>query len=162
MLKRSALGLVSESWNYNAFAEPIGHAATFDGNALYATSYTRDKLGRITQQLETVNGTLASFDYSYDLAGRLAAVAVNGVQTAGYSYDSNGNRVAVTQSGAGIPAQGCAAGVSALGATVDAQDRQHTSQLSGNSARLGTRVMREFGRTTTGTATKLSSRSIGS
>ena len=43
----------------------------------FATTYTRDKLGRITQQLETVNGIPASFDYSYDLAGRLAAVAVN-------------------------------------------------------------------------------------
>ncbi len=123
LLTGTTLGLVTDSWNYNAFAEPSTYAAAFDGTALYATEYTRDKLGRITHKVETVDGAAVTSDYAYDLAGRLDTVTVDGVLIAEYAYDSNSNRVAVTQTGAGIPAQGCAAGLSNVSATVDAQDR---------------------------------------
>jgi len=58
-----------------------------------------------------------------DLAGRLDTVSVDGALIADYDYDSNSNRVGVTQAGAGIPISGCAAGLSNVSATVDVQDR---------------------------------------
>lgn len=62
------------------------------GGALYSTAYTRDVLGRIVQKIETVAGTTTLYGYAYDLAGRLSEVRQNGLVTAAYSYDSNGNR----------------------------------------------------------------------
>ena len=58
----------------------------------YNTRYTRDKLGRITQLTETINGDTTTYDYSYDLAGRLEEVKTDSVTTALYQYDSNSNR----------------------------------------------------------------------
>ena len=62
------------------------------GGALYAASYTRDALGRISQKVETIEGTTTTYDYAYDLAGRLVEVKTDGAVTASYGYDSNGNR----------------------------------------------------------------------
>jgi RHS repeat-associated protein len=66
-------------------------SGTLDG-ALYAVSYTRDVLGRITQQIETIGGVITTYDYAYDLAGRLEVAQKNGIQIASYHYDANGNR----------------------------------------------------------------------
>ena len=63
------------------------------GSPFYAAQYTRDKLGRITQKVETIGGVTTTFDYDYDLAGRLIQVQQNGSTTASYPYDSNGNRL---------------------------------------------------------------------
>jgi RHS repeat-associated protein len=62
------------------------------GGALYNVAYTRDALGRITQQNETVAGSTTVYDYGYDLAGRLSQVSQNGQVVATYGYDANGNR----------------------------------------------------------------------
>jgi RHS repeat-associated protein len=67
-------------------------------SSLYANSYTRDKLGRITTKVETIQGTTTTYDYGYDLAGRLAQVDVNGSAARIYAYDANGNRLSVTSS----------------------------------------------------------------
>ncbi|MGE3298431.1 MAG: hypothetical protein AB7I68_13910, partial [Porticoccaceae bacterium] len=123
LLTGTALGLVTDSWSYNAFAEPSGYAAQFDTTALFATSYSRDKLGRITQKVETVAGTSETSDYSYDLAGRLDTVTVDGALIADYAYDANSNRIGVAQAGVGMPTQGCAANLASVSASVDAQDR---------------------------------------
>jgi RHS repeat-associated protein len=56
-------------------------------------TYTRDKLGRITQQVETISGVTTTYTYDYDLADRLIQVQRNGSTTATYTYDSNGNRL---------------------------------------------------------------------
>ena len=37
-------------------------------------------------------GVTTTYDYVYDLAGRLTSVSENGVQTSSYQYDANGNR----------------------------------------------------------------------
>jgi hypothetical protein len=71
----------------------------------------RDLLGRIEQKTETIQGTTTVWNYTYDEAGRLWQVMQNGVLTATYLYDSNGNRLSkTTTSGAEI-------------GTYDAQDR---------------------------------------
>jgi YD repeat-containing protein len=60
------------------------------GRELYDAAYTRDKLGRITVKVETIEGVTTT--YRYDLAGRLERVSEGGVEVARYQYDSNGNR----------------------------------------------------------------------
>jgi YD repeat-containing protein len=66
----------------------------FNATGLYSAQYTYDKLGRITQKIETVQGVQNTFDYSYDTAGRLTGVSLNGALTPTntYAYDLNGNR----------------------------------------------------------------------
>jgi YD repeat-containing protein len=41
----------------------------------------------------TIGGTTDTFDYRYDLSARLIGVKKNGVSTATYTYDNNGNRL---------------------------------------------------------------------
>jgi YD repeat-containing protein len=90
------LGAVTTSRGYSGFGELSSDAASFGATALYANGYVRDKLGRITQKTETVQGTTTTFDYVYDLAGRLEEVWANGAVTAAYVYDANGNRLSAT------------------------------------------------------------------
>jgi RHS repeat-associated protein len=65
------------------------------GESLFSVSYTRDKLGRITEKVETIEGVTTTYAYGYDLTGRLETVSEDGVETARYQYDSNGNRTHV-------------------------------------------------------------------
>ena len=67
--------------------------ALFNTSNLYNVSFIRDKIGRITQKTETLNTTSTVYDYQYDLAGRLEDVKTNGILTASYGYDTNGNRL---------------------------------------------------------------------
>jgi|GEM_PF-614797 len=76
----------------------------------FSASYTRDKLGRITQKIETVQGVAQTVDYVYDVAGRLSTVTQGGITTT-YSYDKNGNRTSKVQ------------GVSTISGSYDEQDR---------------------------------------
>ncbi len=81
----------------------------------FYTIDTRDKLGRITTRTETLDGETVVYAYDYDLAGRLASVTEDGVETETYSFDANSNRTSSTVRG----------GTTA--ATVDTQDRLFTS-----------------------------------
>src|SRR5262249_31393930 len=107
----TTLAGASDTWSYNNFGEPVGYAATHAGSVLVSQQYTRDKLRRITQKIETIGGATNTFAYSHDQAGRLIQVTRNGVSVASYSYDSNGNRLSVTD------ASGTTSG------TYDGQDR---------------------------------------
>ncbi|MBT3010992.1 MAG: hypothetical protein KME41_04630 [Candidatus Thiodiazotropha sp. (ex Lucina pensylvanica)] len=62
------------------------------GDTLYGVSYSRDKLGRITEKTEILEGISTTAIYGYDLVGRLESVIENGVEVAHYQYDTNGNR----------------------------------------------------------------------
>jgi len=107
LLTGTSTGSVTTTNGYNEF----GEISSFSSSAPFGTSYTRDKLGRITQKVETIEGVTTTYDYVYDTAGRLTGVSENGVATAVYQYDSNGNRTG---------------GFNAAGAIVsyyDAQDR---------------------------------------
>jgi YD repeat-containing protein len=61
--------------------------------ATATVAYTRDQLGRLTEQTETLAGTTTTFGYIYDLAGRLTAVTQNGATVSTFTYDANGNRL---------------------------------------------------------------------
>ena len=102
LLTSTVLGDLTDSRGYNSFGEIATYSASASGNALLAINYTRDKLGRITQKTETIGGATNTFSYDYDLAGRLKEVKKNGITTASYSYDDNGNRLSRTVGGSTI------------------------------------------------------------
>jgi hypothetical protein len=112
LLTGTVLGSVTDTWSYNAFAEPIEYVASYAGTEAFKTSFERDKLGRITKKSETMSGSTTMYEYGYDAAGRLDTVIQDGVPRADYSYDDNNNRTGASLSASSIPSAGCAANLS--------------------------------------------------
>jgi RHS repeat-associated protein len=102
LLQSTSLDSVTDSYTYNGFGEVTGYSATGPAGSIYAVNYTRDKLGRITQKMETVGTSTTTFAYGYDAAGRLSQVSKNGAPTDLYGYDANGNRTTYNGATAGI------------------------------------------------------------
>ncbi|QOV33309.1 SMP-30/gluconolactonase/LRE family protein [Streptomyces ferrugineus] len=98
-----SLGTVTETWTHNSFGEPIEHRVKHRNTEIYAVTYDRDQLGRITEKHETVDGNTEHALYTYDERGRLASTTIDGTTTS-YTYDSNGNRTAVRTNGATLTA----------------------------------------------------------
>jgi RHS repeat-associated protein len=111
LISDSTLGLVIDTRTYNTFGELSTYTANVNGSPVFNVSYTRDNLGRIGEKVETVSGVTSTYDYTYDTAGRLTDVLLNGATLSHYTYDSNSNRLSLTNS------SGTASG------TYDAQDR---------------------------------------
>ncbi|MGK5095116.1 RHS repeat-associated core domain-containing protein [Deltaproteobacteria bacterium TL4] len=95
-LTGTTLSSVTTTQTYNTYGELKTYNAAFSGSTLFNVQYTRDKLGRITQKIETIEGQTDTYDYEYDLAGRLTNVKKNNVLFAHYEYDDNGNRLSYT------------------------------------------------------------------
>jgi len=95
LLTGTELGSLTDGYTYNGFGEFTGYLAQYAGTDLYKADLTRDKLGRIIQKIETVGGSTRTFEYDYDVAGRLKEVKLNGIVQASYGYDDNGNRTEV-------------------------------------------------------------------
>ena len=95
LLQGSALGTISDTLSYNGFAEVTAYSAKAGAAEFFRTEFSYDKLGRIVQKLETVAASSNTYQYAYDLAGRLAEVKKNGSVQASYGYDANGNRTKV-------------------------------------------------------------------
>jgi len=93
LITGSTLGKVTTATTYSGFGEPETYGAAFDGAEILAVQYSRDKLGRVTQKTETIEGSTDTYNYAYDLGGRLVEVKKNGSIVSTYTYDSNGNRV---------------------------------------------------------------------
>ncbi|MCL2726618.1 MAG: hypothetical protein FWD69_19535, partial [Polyangiaceae bacterium] len=89
LLKSTAIGTVTDSFSYNGYGEAIGHTSTG-----YNATYTRDAAGRIETKTETIGGVTDSERYTYDAAGRLWQIFVNGAGMPyhEWTYDANGNR----------------------------------------------------------------------
>ena len=111
LISGTGLGGVSTGRGYSSFGELASETASYDGGDLYSETLVHDALGRITTKEETVAGVTTTYNYSYDMAGRLSSVQTNNTTTASYSYDANGNRIG------GQNIQGN------IGASYDAQDR---------------------------------------
>ena len=101
LLTGTTIAGVNTTNTYNIFGE-ISAFNAFFGVDNYQNTYTRDKLGRITQKVEVIQGVTTTTDYVYDVAGRLTGVAENGAATAVYQYDSNGNRIGGYNKAGGI------------------------------------------------------------
>ena len=99
LLATTVLNNVNDALSYNGFAELTGYTANFNATPLYATSFTRDKLSRITQKIETIGGVTTTHDYGYDTTGRLSTVTRNSVLIDTYTYDGNDNRASLNRSG---------------------------------------------------------------
>jgi RHS repeat-associated protein len=92
LLTGTSIGTVTDSWGYNGFAEPTSYSAVANGSTVYDVTFTRDLLGRITQKVETIQGVSDTYDYIYDMAGRLDQVKKNSTVVSDYTYDGNSNR----------------------------------------------------------------------
>ncbi len=99
LLTGSTLGSVSDTFSYDGFGEVTDYTAKYSSTTRLSTQFTYDKLGRIIQKVETVQGEIDTYDYRYDTAGRLERVKRNGVTISVYSYDANGNRLSHTAGG---------------------------------------------------------------
>lgn len=110
----TTLGSVSSSVTYDAYSMANRLTTSYAGNSLFDLQHLHDSLSRIVAATEVIGGVTVTFGYTYDAAGRLQAVSRNGEPEASYSYDGNGNRMAVTTT------------VGTMSATTDAQDRPLT------------------------------------
>jgi RHS repeat-associated protein len=99
LITGTTLGNVTDTRGDNNFGEPASYSASFNATGLYSATYTRDKLGRITQKVETIGGMPDTYDYTYDTAGRLTQVKLNTATISTYAYDGNSNRASLTTSG---------------------------------------------------------------
>ena len=91
MISGASLNKLNTSRAYNGFAELMSFNAAFNAANLYSTSYSRDKLGRITQKVETIEGVNTTTNYEYDSAGRLISETSDN-NSISYTFDANGNR----------------------------------------------------------------------
>jgi len=96
LLAGTTLGLVSETIDYNDFAEPVQRQVEVNSNPLIALDFNRDKLGRIDELAETIGGSTVTLAYSYDTAGRLIEVRQSDVTIESYTYDANSNHIQST------------------------------------------------------------------
>ena len=88
----STLGVTTDSATYSSFGELASLTSRQGSSVQYAAVFTRDKLGRITEKVETVLGVTSTHLYSYDLAGRLTEVRKDGVVVETSTFDANSNR----------------------------------------------------------------------
>lgn len=99
LLSSGTLGNVVDGQTHTNFGEPLVYGASYDGASLLSFTYHRDALGRIYQKDEVSGGVMHSYGYAYDPSGRLTDVATDGLNTAHFVYDTNGNRQSVSRLG---------------------------------------------------------------
>ena len=114
LITGTTLGSATDSRTYDTFGALTGLTAKYQTPVLYSVKLTRDADSRITTKAETISGKKNTFTYTYDQAGRLAAVNENGASLSSYTYDSNSNRLTATTSSGTVTG------------TYDAQDRMLT------------------------------------
>jgi RHS repeat-associated protein len=88
------LGTMATMRDYNEFGEPTRDSAAMDNDTLLDITYTRDRIGRVEEITEMIDGVTTLHAYGYDPAGRLVTATRDGVTTT-WTYDSNGNRTHV-------------------------------------------------------------------
>lgn len=94
--------LISDSYTYNQYGELSGYVVKFRDSVLYSFDLTYDQLGRIVKKVETIKGISSTFEYSYDVRGRLIEVKKDGNITSRYGFDGNGNRTSGAVNGQAI------------------------------------------------------------
>ena len=94
LLLSDTLGGVVTNYAYTTFGELARKEVKFGATTLLRLDYSRDSLGRITQKLETSQGSSQKHNYAYDVVGRLWKVWRNDTLISEYTYDANGNRLA--------------------------------------------------------------------
>ncbi len=94
-------------YTYTAYGQ-VATVTAGQGITLYDVAYDYDKLGRIRQKIETIEGTTATWEYAYDALGQLIAVKRDGAMAESYAYDAAGNRMTMTNllAGESVPLGG--------------------------------------------------------
>ncbi|MFN7963315.1 MAG: RHS repeat-associated core domain-containing protein [Thermoanaerobaculia bacterium] len=90
----NSLGNTSEAMSFNGYGELVSETARYNSTVLFAETFTRDAAGRIVSRTENSAGTIHTYAYTYDLAGRLTRVEKDGSPIETYAYDANSNRTA--------------------------------------------------------------------
>lgn len=90
------LSRIQDSYSYTEFGQVDRYSAQ-DANGgspidLFDVQYSYDKLGRVTQRVETIQGGSTIWDYQYDNSGRLVQVDTDSTPLVSYQYDDNNNR----------------------------------------------------------------------
>ena len=111
LVTATTLASATDSRASNTFKELTSYTAKYTTTALYSTVFTRDNLGRVLTNTETIGGVKTVYAYTYDTTGRLTTVKKNGVVASSYTYDNNSNRLTATTS------------AGTVNGTYDAQDR---------------------------------------
>jgi RHS repeat-associated protein len=93
LLTGTSLGSLTQSLGYNAFGEIAGDTTRLGGSVLFGTRYTRDDLGRITSLTERTGSDSTTYEYAYDVIGRLTEVKQDGSPIGVFEWDDNGNRL---------------------------------------------------------------------
>ena len=93
----SAIGVVTDAWTYNAYGEMASYVGGIGGTTHFSevvdtVAKPRDQLGRIVTRVEANGAAPITWEYSYDLRGRLTDVFKDGALDEHYEYDANGNR----------------------------------------------------------------------
>jgi RHS repeat-associated protein len=105
LVTHSKLDAVETSQQFDANARLAHFTASAAGKVVLDQTYTRDPLGQITTISErTANGKASTSQYSYDSAGRLASVSINGTPVETNQYDPAGNRISIVRPGGTIAA----------------------------------------------------------
>jgi len=101
LVNGTALGAVTTTQTYNGVGEVTGYVGIANSDTLIALTYTRDQLGRITNEVERVQGDSVAYAYDYSETGRLVGVRTDGAPSTVYEYDAGGNLLRVTD-GTGV------------------------------------------------------------
>lgn len=115
-ISTTSTGRISDARTYDEYGDLISYEAIYSPTSgspvsLYSYVLTRDIGGRISGKTETIQGVTKTYEYTYDVVGRLVLEKVDSLDNTSFSYDSNSNRTsgAIDQS--------------AFNATYDDQDR---------------------------------------
>jgi len=96
-------GIVSLTNTINGYGELDANDWTVASNSVYSWNVSqRDQAGRIKQRIENIGGETITWDYDYDLLGRLVETRKNSGIVESYGYDDNGNRTSETNTLRGI------------------------------------------------------------
>ena len=83
----------TQTRTFSGYGEVDSIGYSVGAAAPYSWSVTRDLAGRITQKVENIGIDTITWDYTYDLMGRLETVYKDSLLAEAYSYDDNGNRL---------------------------------------------------------------------
>jgi RHS repeat-associated protein len=100
----SGTAVVKDFYQYNTYGELSSYVAKYNSTTLYSLNLVYDNVGRIITKQEAIKGISQTYDYAYDIRGRLNEVKKNGAIISKYNYDGNGNRISGTVSGQTITA----------------------------------------------------------
>ncbi len=92
-------GVVTTEVERDDFGDPESVSSFAGATVFYDEEYERDDLGRIIEKVERRGVTSTTYEYGYDVGGRLETVTKDSVLAATYDYDANGNRVGVDRTG---------------------------------------------------------------